>query len=128
MPKILRPLVKFWCPEAFVISFKVSFRLRREQLAVARRTRIHVTFHALQSFSQLETDESILLAKARQALRKYGHSLVIANQLHTRKYKVILVEEEQHEDVTVREDEGVEIELRIVEKVLQKHEKFLSPS
>lgn len=38
----------------------------------------------------------------------------------------MLVEEESHEEVTVGEDEQVEIEQRIVEKVLAKHSNFMS--
>ncbi|XP_033347079.1 uncharacterized protein C4B3.18 isoform X2 [Bombus vosnesenskii] len=45
VPKILAPLVSLWVPEAFVISFK------------------------------LETDESLLISKARNALNKYKHNL-----------------------------------------------------
>ena len=46
---------------------------------------------------QLETDESILIDKARGALVKYGHQLVIANLLETRKAKVTLVERDSTE-------------------------------
>ena len=84
------------------------------------------TYATCYSESKLETDEQILLDKARLALRKYGHKLVIANQLHTRKHRVILVEEDSHEEVTVGEDEQVEIEERIVEKVLAKHSDFMT--
>ncbi|XP_075232098.1 phosphopantothenoylcysteine synthetase isoform X2 [Lycorma delicatula] len=45
VPKILQPLVNAWVPNAFVISFK------------------------------LETDESILISKARAALEKYKHKV-----------------------------------------------------
>lgn len=45
VPKILAPLVSLWVPEAFVISFK------------------------------LETDESLLISKARNALNKYKHNV-----------------------------------------------------
>ena len=61
VPKILAPLVSDWVPQAFVISFK------------------------------LETDESILIKKAKKALETYKHKIVIANLLQTRKEKVILV-------------------------------------
>ncbi|XP_017885355.1 uncharacterized protein C4B3.18 isoform X2 [Ceratina calcarata] len=44
VPKILAPLVSLWVPEAFVVSFK------------------------------LETDESLLISKARGALNKYNHN------------------------------------------------------
>lgn len=54
VPKILKPLVKEWAPLGFVVSFK------------------------------LETDESLLLPKARQSLSMYGHQIVIGNILETR--------------------------------------------
>ena len=96
VPKLLRPLVRHWCPNAFVISFK------------------------------LETDESILLEKARFALNKYGHKLVIANILHTRKHSVVLVEEFESEEVHVKDEDGIEIESVIVTKVVDKHKAFMS--
>lgn len=74
---------------------------------------------------QLETDESILLEKAQHALKKYGHRLVIANLLSTRKQRVLLVEESQHEDIKVSEADGLEIESKIVEKVVEKHQQFI---
>ncbi|XP_058810891.1 uncharacterized protein LOC131675774 isoform X2 [Phymastichus coffea] len=60
VPKVLKPLVNLWVPKAYVVSFK------------------------------LETDESIILKKARQALEKYHHNLVIANMLQTRRTQVIM--------------------------------------
>lgn len=45
VPKMLAPLVNLWVPEAFVVSFK------------------------------LETDENILISKARDALEKYKHKV-----------------------------------------------------
>ena len=42
---------------------------------------------ALVSF-KLETDSKILVDKARRALNKYGHKLVIGNLLDTRKREV----------------------------------------
>lgn len=98
VPKVLRPLVKFWVPNAFVISFK------------------------------LETDESILLEKARNALNSYGHKLVIANELNTRKNKVTLVSANDHELVTVSNEDDIEIEKLIVEKVIERHKKFINDS
>jgi len=60
-PKMLRPLVRLWSPRACVVSFK------------------------------LETDSSVLLKKATNALKRYGHSLVIGNVLETRRTEVVLV-------------------------------------
>merc|ERR1712216_82943 len=51
-PKMLKPLRDEWCPEAFVVTFK------------------------------LETDESILVQKATGSIEKYGMNLVIANLLN----------------------------------------------
>jgi phosphopantothenate---cysteine ligase (ATP) len=52
--------------------------------------RCSLTRHGLRR--QLETDPNILIPKARGALERYGHQLVIGNELHTRKYKVVFVE------------------------------------
>lgn len=54
VPKMLKPLVKDWVPDAYVISFK------------------------------LETDMELLIPKAQKALTTYNHRLVIANILETR--------------------------------------------
>lgn len=43
VPKLLAPLVSLWVPHAFVVSFK------------------------------LETDENLLISKAKDALNKYHH-------------------------------------------------------
>ena len=60
-PKMLSPLVKEWAPHAFVVSFK------------------------------LETDETIISRKAKEALEKYKHQVVIANILQTRRKTVVLI-------------------------------------
>ena len=62
VPKMLHPLVKFWVPNAFVVSFK------------------------------LETDPGLLETKARKALETYQHQMVIGNLLHDRKRKVSVIE------------------------------------
>ena len=43
------------------------------------------------SDDQLETDQALLIPKARQALERYGHQVVIGNDLHHRKHRVVLV-------------------------------------
>lgn len=98
VPKMLAPLVKFWVPEAFVVSFK------------------------------LETDENILIKKAKKALATYQHRIVVANLLHTRKERVILVHRDSEEAILMTKEElakGGEIELKIVSKLLEKHDLFL---
>jgi len=62
VPKILRPLVNEWTPEGYIVSFK------------------------------LETDPTLLIPKAKAALERYGHQVVIGNELHSRKYQVVFVE------------------------------------
>ncbi|GFS35258.1 phosphopantothenate--cysteine ligase [Nephila pilipes] len=97
VPKMLTPLVHNWIPDAFIVSFK------------------------------LETDTSILLKKARGALEKYGHNLVIANELHSRKRKVVFVTKEEERPISLHEKEfknGKEIEEIIVQDLLCQYSKF----
>ncbi|KAI0760483.1 phosphopantothenate-cysteine ligase [Fomes fomentarius] len=61
VPKILKPLVAEWTREGYIVSFK------------------------------LETDPHLLIPKARQALARYGHQVVIGNDLHRRKFEVVFV-------------------------------------
>ncbi|KAK7188590.1 hypothetical protein DPSP01_005548 [Paraphaeosphaeria sporulosa] len=61
VPKFLKQLVDGWAPDGIIVSFK------------------------------LETDPSILVKKARYALDKYSHHLVIGNLLSTRKWEVVFV-------------------------------------
>lgn len=98
VPKILAPLVSLWVPEAFVVSFK------------------------------LETDESLLISKARSALNKYKHNLVVANMLQTRKQQVIIVSKENDYLLALTKDQldrGDEIEELIVNAVIEKHKNFI---
>ncbi|KAG5723979.1 Phosphopantothenate--cysteine ligase CAB2 [Termitomyces sp. T112] len=62
VPKILKPMVTEWTKgEGFIVSFK------------------------------LETDQQLLIPKARAALERYGHQVVVGNELHRRKYEVVFV-------------------------------------
>lgn len=76
-------------------------------------------------FFQLETDETILLDKARHALLKYGHHLVIANQLHSRKREVLLVSESSSDKIVIPNEE-TEIEVGIVSEVINRHQNFIN--
>lgn len=114
--------MSLWVPKAFVISFK------------------------------LETDESLLISKARTALNKYHHNvnnyycnayqifskiykfyffifqLVIANMLQTRKQQVIIVSKETDYVLSLTNeqlDNGDEIEQLIVRDLVEKHKKFI---
>ncbi|KAJ1866550.1 Phosphopantothenate--cysteine ligase cab2 [Coemansia sp. RSA 989] len=100
VPKFLRPLVKNWAPRCFIVSFK------------------------------LETDHSLLEPKAKHALDKYGHQIVVANLLSTRKWQVWLVTKDQdpcvlqisQEDL----DAGRDIEQDIVAELARRHKEFMS--
>nr|CAG4638532.1 EOG090X085T [Cyclestheria hislopi] len=101
VPKMLGPLVTLWAPNAFVTSFK------------------------------LETDEKLLAYKARESLKKYQHHVVIGNLLHSRKYKVSIVNAESEAveeiNITVAEAEaGKEIESEIVLYLQQRHQKHIT--
>ncbi|GAA5975845.1 hypothetical protein JCM10908_005299 [Rhodotorula pacifica] len=61
VPKVLKTMVDEWANEGFVVSFK------------------------------LETDPAILIPKARQAIERYGHQIVVGNLLATRKHEVVFV-------------------------------------
>eukprot|EP00301_Raphidiophrys_heterophryoidea_P003831 c11714_g1_i1.p1 GENE.c11714_g1_i1~~c11714_g1_i1.p1 ORF type:complete len:218 (+),score=61.37 c11714_g1_i1:429-1082(+) len=72
VPKVLSLLTKTWAPNALVISFK------------------------------LETNQNILIAKAAQALIKYGVDCVVANVLGQHQQRVTLVTcKGKREDVKV---------------------------
>ncbi|KAF9500727.1 DFP-domain-containing protein [Pleurotus eryngii] len=69
VPKILKSMVDEWTKDGFIVSFK------------------------------LETDPALLIPKARAALKRYGHQLVIGNELHTRKYQVLFVTPSSHTSI-----------------------------
>lgn len=97
VPKILQPLVQYWVPNAFVVSFK------------------------------LETDDAIIVKKAKVALEKYGHKLVIGNDLNNRKYRVILVTNENEKELILSKEDaekGQEIEELIVNELLHYYNDF----
>ena len=71
VPKILKNLVEGWAPEGMIVSFK------------------------------LETDPSLLVSKAQQALANYSHHLVIGNLLSSRKYEVVFVSPSDERWITV---------------------------
>ncbi|XP_063994061.1 phosphopantothenate--cysteine ligase [Diachasmimorpha longicaudata] len=101
VPKILKPLVSLWVPEAFVVSFK------------------------------LETDENLLISKARASLNTYNHKLVIANMLQTRKQKVTMVDKDKDYVLSLTKDQmdqGEEIESSIITDLVKRHQNFLSPN
>lgn len=98
VPKFLKRLVDTWTPGAMIVSFK------------------------------LETDETILVAKAREALERYSHQLVIANLLQTRKTEVLFVTADSVKDIKLSEQQvaaGIEIESLIVPEVIKMHQEWI---
>ncbi|KAI5284679.1 hypothetical protein KEM52_002795, partial [Ascosphaera acerosa] len=110
VPKFLTVLVNGWAPEgSMIVSFK------------------------------LETDPSLLISKAEQAINRYSHHLVIGNLLSTRKYEVVFVGRDERGEIyhhwikIPRPEEGdsaaaggghqeeVEIESKIVPELKQLH-------
>lgn len=97
VPKILKPLVSSWVTKGYVVSFK------------------------------LETDESLLIPKSRDALAKYDHNLVIANMLETRRKQVVLVSPTTSTEINLTNEQvrsGLEIEQVIVEEICIRHQEY----
>lgn len=97
VPKFLHPLVKYWVPDAYVVSFK------------------------------LETDPDKLIAKSRRALECYGHKLVIANELKSRTERVLLVDQWRVKEIVLKDQnpEIREIEVAIIDELVQRHNNFI---
>lgn len=100
VPKFLHPLVKYWVPDAYVVSFK------------------------------LETEPEMLIIKSRRALDCYGHKLVIANELKTRTERVLLVDQNEVKEINLKDQipPVKEIEFAIVDELVQRHNSFLVKS
>ena len=104
VPKILRPLVEQWSSDSLIVSFKA-------------RPSSHLSLTA-----QLETELSLLIPKARGALERYGHQVVIGNDLHRRKQEVVFVTPSHEDWVRLPPDAGdMEIEQLIVDRLVEMH-------
>ncbi len=95
-PKCMGALTKEWCPRAFCVSFK------------------------------LETDEEILVKKAKGSIAKYGQGLVIANELRSRYERCLLIEREkagkgEYRVEAIVKGTDAEIEQKLVAAVVQRH-------
>ena len=99
VPKFLSRLVENWAPGAMIVSFK------------------------------LETDELILLSKAKLALDKYQHQLVIGNLLQTRKREVVFVTPDgESKWVKLSAEDAAadkEIEALIIPEVVRYHQAWV---
>ena len=101
VPKMIKPLVTQWALNGYIVSFK------------------------------LETDPDLLLQKSLTALKRYGHQVVIGNVLNTRKLRVLFISSQSEGSVWVELsneelENGIEIESRIVEKLIQMHSNWIS--
>mmetsp|Transcript_10404 Transcript_10404/g.12188 ORF Transcript_10404/g.12188 Transcript_10404/m.12188 type:complete len:434 (-) Transcript_10404:243-1544(-) len=117
-PKMLGALRKEWAPSAFHVSFK------------------------------LETNEDLLSFKAVGALRKYDMHCVVANELTTRKDRVMMVSLSDDEvgavvranrgefalkgaafkEMIIRPDEEPDIERSIVSSIVKRHQCHINPT
>lgn len=98
VPKVLKPMVQQWVPEGFIVSFK------------------------------LETDVNLLIPKASAALERYGHQVVVANDLHSRKEKVCFVSSNSPRTEAkwlILKDREREIEQDIVEELTRRHDRWI---
>ncbi|XP_024388326.1 phosphopantothenate--cysteine ligase 2 isoform X1 [Physcomitrium patens] len=94
VPKMLMLLRHLWAPEAFCVSFK------------------------------LETDVKILIKKAQAAREKYGMHAVVANELETRKQKVIVVTNEGQ--VLVEKDASqADVEIPLVDFLIAQQTSYI---
>ncbi|KNZ53805.1 uncharacterized protein VP01_312g4 [Puccinia sorghi] len=99
VPKVLKDVTNEWSNQAFIVSFK------------------------------LETDSSLLIPKAKAALTRYGHHLVIANELHTRKTLVLMIDREGSiESIKNDDSTGHEIEEQMVHRLVQRHLDWIQAS
>lgn len=104
-------------------------------------TRIRCRLLLLSSTLQLETDLGLLIPKARQALARYGHQVVIGNNLHRRKFEVVFVSpisnlksaspeglaeyEETWLRIDLNENPEKEIEEDIIAELVKRHEQWI---
>ncbi|KAK1340073.1 LOW QUALITY PROTEIN: hypothetical protein QTO34_018637 [Cnephaeus nilssonii] len=98
VPKMLSPLVKDWAPKAFIISFK------------------------------LETNPSIIIDRARNALEIYRHQVVVANILESQRSFVVIITKDSETKLLLSEEEiekGMEIEEKIVDDLQSRHTAFI---
>ncbi|KAM4872216.1 phosphopantothenate--cysteine ligase isoform 2-T4 [Thomomys bottae] len=98
VPKMLSPLVKDWAPKAFIISFK------------------------------LETDPSIVISRARNALEVYQHQVVVANILESIHSSVVIVTKDSETKLLLTEEEvakGIAIEEKIIDNLQSRHTAFI---
>ncbi|ORX71615.1 DNA/pantothenate metabolism flavo protein [Linderina pennispora] len=80
---------------------------------------------------KLETDPELLVPKAQYALNKYGHQIVIANMLHSRKWQVWFITRESDQPYEIRipkeeAEKGRDIEQDVVVELAKRHRVFMA--
>lgn len=98
VPKLVGKLKTDWCPNAFLITFK------------------------------LETDPELLLSKCKNSLEKYKHQVVIGNILEKRKHNVIIMQSNGCLHEINLEEQQKEIEEHIINCLVSLHSIFKSSS
>eukprot|EP01121_Diplochlamys_sp_Union-15-3_P019284 TRINITY_DN723_c0_g1_i1.p1 TRINITY_DN723_c0_g1~~TRINITY_DN723_c0_g1_i1.p1 ORF type:complete len:303 (-),score=39.42 TRINITY_DN723_c0_g1_i1:12-920(-) len=91
VPKMVRPLRDKWCPQAYIVTFK------------------------------LETDVKILEAKCKGALEKYEHQLVVGNLLQNYHDEVNLFQRNESAEKLRREKNEIDLERALVSKICSLH-------
>jgi phosphopantothenate-cysteine ligase len=99
-PKALGVIRHSWLPRAMIVSFK------------------------------LETDESILLDKARAAIQSYNVDCVVANLLQTRKSTVHLMRADMPPLVIKKNvsDQNARLETQLIDTLIGLHDELLTPA
>jgi len=98
VPKLIKELVTDWANDAFVVSFK------------------------------LETDEKLLTKKSHSALKTYGHHIVVANILSSRKRKLLVITKDKEFSISLTEQDltnDIEIERLLIHQIALLHEDFI---
>ncbi|KAF1800949.1 DNA/pantothenate metabolism flavoprotein [Mucor lusitanicus] len=98
VPKFLKPLVSNWAAKGLIVSFK------------------------------LETDNNLLVPKARQALTRYGHQVVIGNMLKTRKQTVTFITQHSEKVLSLtpqQMENDIEIESEIIPELVRIHQNWI---
>ena len=96
VPKFLPAVKNFWCQKALVVGFK------------------------------LETDEKLLLKKAKNSLDRSGHDVVVANLLQTRYKEVKMVFQDGSVETLEISEEVKNIETVIVDCLKQYHTRHMT--
>ena len=97
VPKMLKFLTSDWAPQSFVVSFK------------------------------LETDQNLVIPKAKGAISKYQVDLVVANQLQTRRDVVYLVSADDDSAYEVHRNKRAEsIDPELVQQISIRHADYMA--